>query len=144
MNNISDPFLTFTPTFNRLVEEYKKYKSLVVALDFDNTIFDYHEKGYEFTQIINLIKKCKEIGFKIVIFSGSAKERHLFIHQYCQDLGIFIDGINENVIDWYPDKTLDWTGSKIYYNILLDDRAGLESAYKLLNTLVLAIEENKI
>jgi hypothetical protein len=133
---MNDPFLDNTHTYLRLLKEYEKHKSLVIACDFDNSLFDYHSKGYKFPKLIKLMQDCKKIGFKIVIFSGSAKERYPFIREYCEGLGIEIDGINEDLIDWHPDKTADWSNSKIYFNILLDDRAGLASAYEVLKMLV--------
>ncbi len=29
----------------RLLEEYKRYGSLVIAFDFDDTVYDFHKKG---------------------------------------------------------------------------------------------------
>lgn len=40
--------------------------------------------------------------------------------------GIHIDYINESPL------YIPFTGNKIYYNIMLDDRAGLSAAYKIL------------
>jgi len=134
--SLCDPYLNPDYVYSRLSEEYLKHKSLVIALDYDNTIFDYHKKGFIFEKVIKLIKVCNDLKFKIVIFSGSAKERHDEIYKYCETIGIKIDGINEDVIDWNQDKTLDWSKSKIYYNIFLDDRAGLLEAYTTLNKLV--------
>ena len=131
-----DPYLTFSNAYDRLYEEYIKHKTIVVAVDFDHTLFDYHERGDQYPKVQELIRDCKMLGFKIVIFSGSAKERHPMIRDYCKELGISIDGINEDVIDWHHDETLDWSRSKIFYNIFLDDRAGLQTAYDLLYMLV--------
>jgi len=133
---MNDPFLIRSNTFDRLVEEYLKHGSLIVAVDFDNTLFDYHNKGWQFPAVAELMKDCKSLGFKIVVFTGSAKERHSFIKDYCRSLGFIIDGVNEDVIDWHQDKSLDWSQSKIYFNILLDDRAGLGEAYNTLRILV--------
>lgn len=134
--NRYDPYLQDDRVYDRLMEEYRKHGALVVAVDFDNTVFDYHENDFDFPALMELISDCKKIGFKIVVFSGSAKERHPFIKEYFANSGIEIDGINEDVIDWHNDKTLDWSNSKIYYNIFLDDRAGLQSAYRVLRRLV--------
>ena len=135
-DQVTDPFLDSATTYHRLYTEYLKHKSLIVALDFDQTINDCHNKGYEFPKVIELIKDCNAVGFRVVIFSGSARERYPAIREHCEKLGIKIDGINEDLIDWHPDKSLDWSKSKIYYNIFLDDRAGLDSAYKVLRLLV--------
>ena len=36
----------------RLLEEYKKYGELIVAFDYDNTIFDYHNNGGDYSCVI--------------------------------------------------------------------------------------------
>ena len=133
---MNDPYLNQINIYHRLYTEYLKYKSLVVALDFDLTINDFHGEGHQFPDVIQLVKDCNSIGFKVVIFSGSAAERYPIIREHCEKIGIKIDGINEDVIDWHHDKTLDWSRSKIFYNIFLDDRAGLDSTYKVLRLLV--------
>lgn len=38
----------------RLWEEYQKYKRLVIAFDFDNTIFDFHNLGLDVKDTIDL------------------------------------------------------------------------------------------
>jgi len=141
----NDPFLSSRSSYNRLVEEHHKHNGqLVVALDYDNTIFDYHSKGYTFKKVIRLIRDCNAIGYKVVIFSGSANERHKDIRAICKKRKIKIDGINTDLIDWHHNKALDWSRSKIYYNILLDDRAGLKEAYKILRKLVTKVIKKKL
>lgn len=137
---MKDPFLRQRITYKRLLSEYRKHKQLIVAVDFDNTVFDYHEKGFTFPKIIKLLKKCNKHNFKLVVFSGSAAERHQAIQTHLANAGVHISGINTDVIDWHPKKELDWTRSKIYYNILLDDRAGLASAYKTLKKVMNKID----
>lgn len=68
----------------RLLEEYKKYGELIVAFDYDNTIFDYHNNG------------------ELQINQSSVLPKSY----------------------------------KPYYNILLDDRAGLEESYEILKYVV--------
>lgn len=132
-----DPFLDKTNSIRRLLEEYEKHGSLVVAVDFDQTLFDYHQLGYQFPRLIQLIKESHIIGFKVVVFSGSAKERHPFIESFfIENLGFKPDGINCDVVDWHKDKSLDWSRSKIFYNILLDDRAGLGESFDILNKVI--------
>jgi hypothetical protein len=144
MNN--DPFLSYNAPIERLINDYRKHKSLVIALDFDNTIHDCHKKGYEFPSVIQLVKRCKnDHGFKIVIFSASPKERYGEIRAVCQELGIEIDGINCDVVDWIEEKNkqFDYNRSKIFFNILLDDRAGLLSAYNTLFDTLGRIDKEK-
>ena len=53
-----------------------------------------------------------------------------------------IDAINENVID--PEESGFGESRKIFFNILLDDRAGLGQAYNILDQLLVEIEQYSI
>lgn len=139
----NDPFIYVDNCTKRLEKDYEKHKSIVVACDFDNTIFDFHERGFEFPQVVEVLQKCNALGFKVVIFSASPKERYSQIESHCAALGIKIDGINCDVVEWRGTNNLDFTDSKIFFNILLDDRAGLGHALFTLNSLVTKIEHKK-
>jgi response regulator RpfG family c-di-GMP phosphodiesterase len=105
----------------RLVDEYKKYGSLVIAYDFDNCIYDYHSKGHNYFEVIELIKKAKEINCFLIVFTA---EKDLDkVTSFLNDNRIPYDSINENPPFFKSDAR------KIYFNLLLDDRAGLLSAY---------------
>ena len=120
----------------RLLDDYKRHGNLIVAFDFDNTIYDYHEIGCTFNDVICLLKECSELGFTMVLFTANEEKEKLdFCKEYCLKNGIRVDYINESPIM----KT-----RKPYYNILLDDRAGLESAYKTLKAVVSNIKSEYI
>lgn len=123
-----DEYLIPTANSNRLIKEYKQYGSVVVAFDFDNTVFDYHKKGHTYPLVIGLLRELKEIGCSCICFT--AAEDYEMITQYCKDNDIPLDGINTNP----PFFTS--TSPKIYFNALLDDRAGLISAYHDLRALI--------
>lgn len=124
----SDPFLQHGNCVNRLMAEYEKHKQLIIALDFDDTIYDFHKKGNSHDDVINIVKECQKLGFHIVIFTASPKERYDFIRKHCESVGIIPTAINENAI---PGMAFGHNG-KIYFNLLLDDRAGLHEAYNIL------------
>ena len=47
LNNIVvDPYLNDDMCIDRLVENWKLHNGIIIAFDFDNTIFDYYDKGY--------------------------------------------------------------------------------------------------
>lgn len=121
---IRDPYLSMRKNQKRLIEEFARHGKLVVAYDFDNTVYDYHKKGYTFDLVINLLRTAKEMGCYLIVFTCSDKSRYDFIRNHLQENDIPFDAINENC----PDTNFTKSG-KIYYNILLDDRAGLEQAY---------------
>ena len=115
-------------SLERLLEEYKKYKTLIIGFDFDNTIFDYHNKGGDYSEIIDLLKECKRLHFNLCLYT--IEDRIDWKYKTCCKLGIKPDYINESTIRF------DCGGFKPYFNILLDDRAGLESSYNILKNVV--------
>jgi predicted HAD superfamily phosphohydrolase YqeG len=127
-----DEFLIPHANFKRLYEEFKRHGSISIGLDFDNTIFDYHKKGYTFPVVIDLVKRAQAVGMKIHIFT--ANESHEFVLQHCNKLGIIHEGINTCGVK------LGWESRKPFYSLLLDDRAGLISAVDDLSQLVNVLE----
>ena len=110
-----------------LEEAYIKHKKLIVAFDFDNTIFDYHKKEVDYSKIINLLKECQDLGFILKLFtSETSKDKLDWKIKYCTEiLGLNINQTkNENDL------------SKVYANIYLDDKAGLYEAFSRLKFLI--------
>ena len=122
-----DLYLSDFPAIQRLLMEWVAHKELIIAFDYDNTVFDYHETGQSFEYIIELLQKCNKIGAKFIVYSCSPESRHPEIHNYWDSIVLRSDYINKPHIE-----LADGTG-KIFFNILLDDRAGLRSAYIILD-----------
>lgn len=121
----------------RLIIEYEKHGQLIVAFDFDDTVFNTHERpGWEYNQVIELLRKVQPYAY-IICWSASVPERYESMWQYFRENNIPCQAINEDA----PWVVLH--GRKIYANIYLDDRAGLESAYKLLSLFVETMENYK-
>lgn len=113
----------------RLKRDYDNHGKLVVGFDFDNTIFDTHNKGGNYSDIISLLQKCKKLGFTLCLYTAELREEWLkWKVDYCKHFGIKPDYVNESPL-------LPGT-KKPFFNILLDDRAGLESAYLTLKEIV--------
>ena len=68
-NKKDDPYLIDTVSIQRLVKEWVKHKSLIIAYDYDNTVFDYHNNGYEFEFVIDLLRESKKYGDKFIVYS---------------------------------------------------------------------------
>ena len=117
----------------RLLWEYNHYGRLVVGVDFDNTIRPVKQDS-SCEAVIELLKRCSadpKIDLCLWTISGCSDEHlsngHLSLQEkieYCKSLGIKLDYINESP---YLE---DYSGKKQFFNVLLDDRAGLESAYR--------------
>lgn len=126
-NHVIDPFLNDELCIQRLVSNWIEHDGIIIAFDFDNTVFDYYNKGYNYNMVINLLKECKRLGCTLILFTCCDETKYKFMVDKCKELGIDVDYINESP------NYIPYHSSKVYYNILLDDRAGLSSAYYILN-----------
>ncbi|QNR70490.1 hypothetical protein IAQ67_28690 (plasmid) [Paenibacillus peoriae] len=132
-----DYYMDDTNVAERLYREWKEHGNLIIAYDYDNTVFDYHGEGHSYNQIVKLLRECKELGAYLYVFTACEEEKFPQIEAYLQENNIPYDAINE-APDFLPFK-----GRKPYYNVLLDDRAGLRSAYHALRLAALKIKEER-
>lgn len=134
MDKKQDFFLDDEHCIDRLVSEWEKYGLIIVAFDFDNSVFDYYKAGHTFDMVINLLRECKKLGFHLTVFTSCNDDRMPEIKSYLKENNIPYDSINDTP-DFIPFK-----GRKVYYNHFLDDRAGLSAAYKILAEAVFRIK----
>jgi hypothetical protein len=130
-----DYYLNELNQVNRLVKEWEKYGKIIIAYDFDDTVYDFHKQGRKYEDIIALLKRCDNIGAHFIVFTCCGEDEYMKIKDYLYDNKIPFDRINENM------DFVKFTGKKVYYNILLDDRAGLKSAYSVLLDAVKIMED---
>lgn len=135
----ADPFFNTENCVNRLLEVYRENPRLIIAVDFDDTMYDFHKKGYLFPHVADILRESQKLNFYIVAFTASIPSRFEFIRTYCQDIGIRLDAINENVIE-----SPFGNSGKIFYNLLLDDRAGLGQAYEILQKTIELVKKNEL
>jgi hypothetical protein len=102
-------------------------------------VFDFHEEGCQFPEVWRVLRNAQDIGFYVVAFTASRPERYEFINKYFEINGILLDSINKN-----PIELPYGNNGKIFYNILLDDRAGLKEATLILDFVTTVIKERKI
>ena len=128
-----DKYLKPNSAYERLWAEYTKYGSLIVAVDYDDTLFDFHKTGNSYEMVKQLVRDLHSIGCKIIIYTGS--ENINDIDNYLRQNNIPWDLINENLQingNWASGKN----SRKVYANVYLDDRAGLFQVYNDLTKLV--------
>jgi hypothetical protein len=98
------------------------------------TEFVYSNKGFTFPRVENLLRNCKLLGMKLVLFTAKeTKEQIGECVKYCEERGYMPDFVNESPV---------MNTKKPYYNILLDDRAGLFEAVSDLGV-VIAVHESR-
>jgi hypothetical protein len=126
------------PFLDRLVTEWEQHGKIIIACDYDDTISPWKMKGFDPKRVIEVLKFAKQTGAYIVIFTSCNNERYQEITEYCKSQGLEIDAINETPID------LPYGNSKkIYANVFIDDRAGINEALNILEFAMYRIRGRK-
>lgn len=116
----------------RLIKEWLTHGKIIIACDYDDTIspwrFTTEEDLKFYDNVIEELRYSKNVGAYIIIFTACDPNRYDEIINYCLSKGLIIDGINKTPVDLPYGKE----GSKIYANIFLDDRGGLEESIQIL------------
>lgn len=129
---MNDPYLHIYPCVERLVSEWRRHRRIIIAVDYDDTVYDYHKKGHTYEAVIGLLRDCTvNAGAYLCVFTSSSPDKYPSIRAHMAELGLPVSSINEN-----PFPMPFGNHGKMYYNILLDDRAGLGQAF---DTLALAL-----
>lgn len=129
-----DKYLKENSAYERLWAEYNKYGSLIVAVDFDDTIFDFHDTGESYEMVRQLVRDLHEIGCYIIIWTGN--QDTVFIKSFLAENNIPYHSINE-------DAPYGVRGNrKLYANIYVDDRSSIRETYYTLTKLVSEVKKN--
>lgn len=108
----------------KLVEQYKEHGKLIIAYDFDDTVFPYsHSKVTPIIrEVLKTLRMAKEQGHTLVLYT--CRDREDEVKLYCELNDIHYDYFNDSPV------TLREGPAKIYYNVFLDDKCGLREATK--------------
>lgn len=134
---IYDPYFNTERCVNRMLGWYKKHGNLIVAFDYDDTVYDFHKQDFAYPEVTALLKECSELGFVMILFTGHTDKDYETLKSDLAEQGIRVDAINESTV---KDEMFK---KKIYCNILLDDKAGLGQAYEILRRTVDVIKKEK-
>lgn len=114
----------------KLVNTYRTHGSIVVGLDFDNTI-------YPLDTDLHVIKRCERVRelihkvrtkVDLCLWTVANDWSVSYKLTICEEVyGIEFDAINKSTL--YEDPTV----RKPFFNILLDDNAGLTESMNLLD-----------
>jgi hypothetical protein len=115
------------PYLERLEKEWEQHGKIIIACDFDDTISPWRMHNADFKRVIDTLIVAKQTGAYIVIFTACDAYRYEEIRTYCSKNGLEIDAINETPIDLPYGKN-----GKVYANIFIDDRAGLNESLMIL------------
>lgn len=123
----------------RLVKEWKKHDKIIIACDYDDTICKWSMDS-DYKHVIETLRKAKQLGAYIVIWTASNYiERESNIRLFCSNNGIEIDSINKNPVDLPFGNH-----GKIYANIYIDDRGGLNESIYILEESIRRVVDDKL
>ena len=128
-----DYYLCEEHCYQRLKDEFKKYGKLIFCVDFDDTIYDFHQLGRTYDYVIDLLKRWEKYS-EVLIFTGNGDDKNDLIKNYLEQNNIKYSGIN-------CDSSVSFGGRKVYANVYIDDRGGLPSVYRILLRLIDKIEK---
>lgn len=139
MRKFVNTFFDVEDTVESLVKRYYHYGSLILAVDFDETIHNsYSDPKKDFTPVHELIREAAKLNFQIVIYTARNEKHFGFIEEFCKEHDLpFTHPVNKEVCE-LPEPTC----GKIYYNIFLDDKAGLGQAAEILYKVIERLQAN--
>lgn len=129
MNILSESELKAAKEYyiNKLVVAWIKYHKLIIYVDYDQTILPYEPFEYKLCEnVVNTLKNARNLGAKVVLYTCRDNDRLNKALEYCHNIGLEFDDINPTE----PFK--EGYSQKQYYNILLDDKAGLIYSLEIL------------
>lgn len=123
----------------KLIELLEYHNTIIVGLDFDDTIFS-------LSKDVDIIKRCEDVRalikslnetslITICLYTVADEQSIKYKVALMKEWGIAPAYINESPV------TLG-NGAKPYFNILLDDKAGLPYTYEVLMDFKQYIKEN--
>lgn len=116
---------------DKITRVYDTHKNIIIAVDFDDTIYDYSGQGFDTNYVVDLLKRAKEkLNAKLILFTCREDDLLYDATEYCYDVGLEIDAVNTSLENYtYPSR-------KPFYNILLDDKACLPECCATLEALI--------
>lgn len=130
--SVSSSFL-----LSRLIEQYKRQDRLIIAYDFDDTVRPYWCSSCESVKSVLRLAKDTLNAYFIVY---TCNPNHDAIRKHLNREEVPYDSINENA----PFIDESEISGKLFYNLFLDDKAGLGEALRALDDLCYLVYNHKI
>jgi hypothetical protein len=117
---------------NRLVTEWLKNGKIIIGCDLDDTIIPYNEELKEHCKtVVDLILECQKEGIIFLINTARSERQLETAKEQVEKLGIEVHGVNKMHDEWNRPYGIN---GKVYANIFLDDRGGIDNTYWILDT----------
>lgn len=119
---------------DRLVSVYKEHGTIIVGVDFDDTIFPYNDyTSKSECALLRRVLKSLKPHITICLYTVADEASLKYKVALMEEWGISPDYINES--------PLKMPSIKPYFNILLDDKAGLEQTTKTMKGLLIKLKQ---
>jgi hypothetical protein len=118
-----DSFFDKNKQLDVLLEQYEKHGKIIVAFDFDDTVSPFRGESCE--KVVQLIRDLRPYAY-LICFTARTPENQVEAEEYLKANRIPYDYINRG---WQGDEI----SGKLFYNQLLDDKAGLYESYTILS-----------
>lgn len=99
---------------------------MILAVDFDGTLTEdgfYPYSGEPIMKNIEYVKKVREDGGKVILWTCREKESLDYAIKWCKDQGIEFDAVNENLYKEKEQREYGYVSRKVYADVYLDDKA---------------------
>lgn len=98
-------------------------KTKIIAVDFDGTLCEnkWPEIGEANTELITYLKKQKEAGVKIILWTCRTWSLLKDAISWCRTQGLYFDAVNENLPEVI--KRMDGDSRKIFADEYIDDKS---------------------
>lgn len=113
----------------RLRKQIKEHGKLIIAFDFDDTVFPLTYPIELLLPVHNALLEARRQGHILVCYTANSDSEKVTAYLHYNNL----------TPDYYNESPVASKG-KIYYNIFLDDKCGLQETLEILNII---LEENK-
>lgn len=113
----------------RLRKQIKEHGKLVIAFDFDDTVYPYTYPIEVLVPVQEALMEAKRQGHILVCYTANTN---------LDKVSAFLES-NGLTPGYYNESPVASKG-KIYYNIFLDDKCGLQETLEILNII---LEENR-
>lgn len=115
----------------KLLDQYRKHGSIIVAYDFDDTVYPYSLEVEELKDTVSLIQRLAICGHTVYCYTSNEDMEKVTLY------------LNYNRIPYYSiNKSPVVSSGKEFYNVFLDDKAGLNETKEVLEMFLMITTNN--
>jgi hypothetical protein len=113
---------------NQLIDVYEKHGKIIIGVDFDDTVFPFNKSVANINRCNEVVEIVRDLKpYSIICLWSVADAKSLVYKEHIMDLyGIKPDYVNDSPLNNWGDS------KKVYFNIQLDDKAGLNETLQVL------------